>query len=110
MGSIADYAYKEGYCGFTTAFEFQTALHNKCKSTAEAPLQNSSSWGNPMRRTFFDYKVQYTLIFVYSPSDASTNQQVQKIIFSDIYPSTSIKGNSSRPDEMRFDANDVLED
>ncbi|MDP7320717.1 MAG: hypothetical protein QF441_08925 [Bacteriovoracaceae bacterium] len=110
MESIAEYAYNEGYCGYTAACEFQTALDNKCKATAEAPLQNSSEWGNPTRRTFFECKGQYTLIFVFAPTTAKTNPEVEKIIFSDIYPSASIKGNTPRPDEKIFDIDDLFKE
>lgn len=110
LEEMAVYAYENRECGYTVAREFQTALNQSCKVIASAPLQNSHDWGNPQRRAFFDYRGQYTLIFVFAPPTAETNPQVDRIIFSDIYPSHSNTANQSKRPEKNFDANDLLKD
>lgn len=105
---IAEYAYLNGNCGHTAAKEFQTELQNAIEKIASAPLTFSSEWSNPMRRSFFEYKGQYTLIFVFKPVNASINQEVQKVIFTNLYPSRSKQGNASRPEEIIFDADEIL--
>ena len=81
MVDVAKYAYDNGLCGHTAARDFQQALNDACQKAASAPLQNSSDWGNPQRRTFFNFKGQYTLIFVFAPPAADTNAQVQSCKF-----------------------------
>ena len=108
MVEVAKYAYNNGDCGLTAARAFQKSLNDALTKCASAPLQNSSDWGNPQRRAFFQFKGQYTLIFIFKPFDANSNTTVQKIIFSDIYPSRSVKGNTPHPDDKTFDADELL--
>ena len=110
MFEIAEYFHSKSECGYTAAQDFQIALNQACSKIAEAPLQNSSDWANPLRRAFFNCKGQYTLLFVFNPPTAKTNQQISHIIFSDIYPSASAKGNTPRPEEKKFIADDLLKD
>ena len=110
MEEIATYNYDNGLCGYSAAHEFKQALELSLEKVASAPLQNSSDWGNPQRRCFFDYKGQYTLIFVFIPPDAQTNGEVSQLIFTNIYPSRSKEGNTPRPDEISFDADEILRD
>lgn len=107
---IAKYSYRNGECGYSVAKEFQATLSKKIQKTALAPLQNSSDWVNPQRRTFFEYRGQYTVVFLFSPYTATSNAEVQEIILTNIYPSRSLDGNKAYPEEISFDVDDLLKD
>ena len=108
MEDIAKYAYDNGACGYSAALEFKEVLELNLEKIASAPLQNSSEWSNPQRRSFFDHKGQYTLLFVFSQPNAKTNGEVIKLVFTNIYPSRSKEGNSAHPDEITWDIDELL--
>ncbi len=110
MEEIAKYNHNNGQCGYTAAVKFQKSLNAALEKTASNPLQNSSDWGNPQRRAFFDCKGQYTLILIFSPPTAKTNEEVAEVIYSNIYPSRSSEGNKPYPESITFNADDILKD
>lgn len=93
MESIAQYSYSEGQCGHTAASEFYNEVMKTLKKVAQSPLAYAFEWGHPQRRTFLNYRNQFTIILVISPSHAKTNEDILEVLYTNIYPSLSKEGN-----------------